>query len=255
MATMIFAGGRLLSRDATAALIGHNGGPEPTPFEAFETHIGDLFEEAKNHLDGAGVNTDAEAEAVSKLLDLIRTASKDADKARTEEKKPHDEAAKAVQAKWKPLLERAELAVTTCKKALAPFLAQKEAEARAAAELARQAAEEKARQAAEAMRAAELTNLEAREEAEALVKDARRAEAAASKAEKARPQASGGARAVTLRTTYRPELVSPSDALKHYVATRPDAIKACLQHLAETDVREGKRALPGFTIHEEKVVV
>lgn len=234
---------------------GHNNPPEPTAFEAFETHIGDLFEEAKNHLDGAGVNTDAEAEAVSKLLDLIRTASKDADKARVEEKKPHDDAGKAVQAKWKPLLERAELAVTTCKKALAPFLAQKEAEARAAAELARQAAEEKARQAAEAMRAAELTNLEAREHAEALVKDARRAEAAANKAEKARPQAAGGARAVTLRTTYRPELVSPSDALKHYVATRPDAIKACLQQLAETDVREGKRALPGFTIHEEKVVV
>jgi hypothetical protein len=235
--------------------LGHNQPPEPTAFDAFTAHIGDLFEEAKNHLDGAGINSEAEAEAVSKLLDLIRTASKDADKARTEEKKPHDDAAKAVQARWKPLLEKADLAVSTCKKALAPWLEKKDAEARAIAEAARQAAEQAARQAAEAMRAAHVSNLEAREDAEALVKDAAKAEAAAARAEKARPQAAGGARAVTLRTTYRPELTNPSDALKHYVATNPEAIKACLQRLAEVDVREGKRQLPGFTIHEERTVV
>lgn len=236
---------------------GHNGPPpdEPNPFEAFDIHLSDLLEEARHFLDGAGIQSDPEAEAVSKLLDLIRTAAKDADKARAAEKKPHDDAAKAVQAKWKPLLERAELAVDTCKRVLSPWLQKKEAEARAAAEAARQEAERKAQEAAAAMRQTDVTDLAAREQAETLVKDAQRAQADASRAEKVRPQATGGARATTLRTSYRPELVSPGDALRHYLKARPDQIKACLQQLAEVDVRNGARALPGFTIHEEKTVV
>lgn len=234
---------------------GHNNPPEASPFEAFTAHIGDLFEEAKNFLDGAAIDSEDAAKAVSALLDQIRTAGKDADKARAEEKKPHDDAAKAVQAKWKPLLERAELAVDTCKKVLAPWLMKKEAEARAVAGAARREAEARAAAADAAMRAAPVTDLAAREEAEALVKDAKRADAEANKAEKARPQANGGARATTLRTSYRPELTDASAALRHYVATRPDEIKACLQRLAEVDVREGKRALPGFTIHEARSVV
>lgn len=237
------------------ASLGHNNPPEPSPFEAFTAHIGDLFEEAKNFLDGAGVNSDAEAEVVSRLLDEIRKAAKDADKARAEEKKPHDDAAKAVQARWKPILERADLAVDTCKRVLAPWLAKKEAEARAAAEAARREAEEKARAAEAAMRASAETDLAAREQAEALLKAAKQADRDATRAEKARPQATGGARATTLRTIYRPELTEPSAALRHYVATQPDEIKACLLRLAEIDVRGGKRTIPGFTVHEEKSVV
>jgi hypothetical protein len=224
-------------REAPATL-GHNNPPEPSSFEGFDIHLTDLFEEAKHFLDGSGVNSDAEAEAVSKLLDLIRTTSKDADKARAAEKKPHDDAGKAVQAKWKPLLDRADMAVDTCKRVLAPWLAKKEAEARAAAEAARKEAEARAAAAAEA-----------------LVKDAKKANADANRAEKARPQAAGGARATTLRSYFTAELTDARSALAHYVATNPGAIKSALQALADTDVREGKRAIPGFIIHEEKRVV
>lgn len=237
------------------AEIGHNGAPEESPFEAFGAHIGDLFEEARNFLDGSGVNTEAEAEAVSKLLDMIRTAAKDADKARAAEKKPHDDAGKAVQAKWKPLLDRAELAVDTCKKVLTPWLQKLEADRRAEAERARQDAEAKAAEAAEAMRTTSLADLDGREEAERLVKDAKRAEADATRAEKARPQAAGGARATTLRVSYRPELVNASEALKHFVRVRPDDVKDALLELARIEVRNGARILPGFTIHAEQSVV
>lgn len=239
---------------AATATIGHNK-PPVDPFEAFDLHLGDLFMEARNHLDGAGVQSDAEAEAVSKLLDLIRTAGKDADKARAAEKKPHDDAGKAVQAKWKPLLDRADMAVDTCKRVLTPWLQKKAAEQSAAAEAARFEAERRATLAAEAMRQASVNDLAAREAAEELVKDAAKAEAAANRADKARPQATGGARATTLRTTYRPELIDASAALRHYVATNPDAIKACLLGLAETDVRAGKHQIPGFTVHAEQTVV
>lgn len=235
--------------------IGHNAAPPESPFDGFATHINDLFEEAKHFLDGEGVDSEGEAEAVSKLLDLIRTASKDADKARAEEKRPHDDAGKAVQAKWKPLLERADLAVETCKRALSPWLQAQESAKRAAAELARQEAEAKAKAAQEALAQASATDLAAQEQAEALVKDAKRAETAANKAEKDRPAATGGARATTLRTYYRPELVSPKAALIHYAETHPDDLKAFLLSLAETDVREGKRQIPGFVIYEEKRVV
>jgi hypothetical protein len=241
---------------ATApAKAGHNNPPKDDPFEAFTAHIGDLFEEAKNFLDGEAIDSDAQADAVSKLLEMLRTAAKDADKARSAEKKPHDDAAKAVQAKWKPLLDKADLAVTTCKRVLAPWLQAKEAVARAAAEVARAAAEAKAHAAAEAMRQTTLDDLAGREQAEALVRDAEDAEAAARRAEKVRPQAAGDTRAVTLRTRYRPELINASEALRHYVATNPDAIKACLLSLAETDVRSGKHQIPGFTIHEDRSVV
>lgn len=234
---------------------GHNNPPEESAFDGFLAHIGDLFDEAKNFLDGAGVNSDAEAEAVARLMDDIRKAHKDADRARAEEKKPHDDAAKAVQARWKPLLERAELAVDTCKKALAPWLKAKAEEQRLAAEKARQEAEEKAKAAAEAARATTLDDLAGREAAEGLIADAKKAEAEAAKAEKARPQATGGARAATLRTTYRPELINASEALKHFVRIRPDDVKAALQHLAEVEVRNGARELPGFVIHAEQSVV
>jgi hypothetical protein len=234
---------------------GANNPPEPSPFEGFDIHLTDLFEEAKNFLDGSGVNSDAEAEAVSKLLDMIRTAAKDADKARAAEKKPHDDAGKAVQAKWKPLLDRADMAVNTCKRVLAPWLTKKEAEARAVAEEARREAEARQAAAAEAVRQADLNDFAARDAAEALVKDAKKANADANRAEKARPQAAGGARATTLRSYFTAELTDARSALAHYVATNPEAIKACLQGLADTDVREGKRQIPGFTVHEEKRVV
>lgn len=237
--------------------LGANNPPAdaPDPFAAFSVHIEDLMETARGFLDGEPIDSEALATKVSQLLDECRTAGKDADKARAEEKKPHDEAAKAVQAKWKPLIDRAALAADACKKALAPWLAKKEAEARAAAEKARQEAEAKAAEAAAAMRAADSTDLAAREEAEAKVQEARRAEAAANKAEKVRSVATGGARATTLRTSYRPELTNAADALRHYVKARPEEIKACLLRLAEVDVRNGARSLPGFTIHATQQVV
>jgi hypothetical protein len=237
------------------AVIGANGPPDESAFAGFHAHIGDLFDEAKNFLDGQGVNSDAESEAVAKLMDAIRTAAKDADKARAAEKKPHADAAKAVDTKWKPLLDRAELAVDACKKALAPWLAKKAHEQRELAEQARQEAAAKAKAAAEAMRTTTLDDLAGREQAEALVADAKRADADATKAEKARPQAAGGSRAATLRTSYRPELTNAGEALRHYVKTRPDELKACLLHLAEVDVRNGARSLPGFIIHAEQTVV
>lgn len=236
------------------AVIGANN-PPVDPFDGFKAHFEDLRTEAGNWLDGTAIETQAQADEVSRLMDEFRKASKDADKARAEEKKPHDDAAKAVQAKWKPLLDSAELAVTLCKKTLAPWLQKLEDEKRAAAEAARKEAEEKAAAAAAAMRAASDTDLGAREAADALVEQAKAAELAANRAEKDRAHASGGSRATTLRSYFTPVLTDPKAALMHYVARRPDDVKEFLVGLAKQEVAAGSRAIPGFEVQEERRVV
>lgn len=234
--------------------IGANN-PPVDPFDGFSVHITDLLDEAKNHLDGGGVENAGQADAVSALLDMLRKASKDADAARAAEKKPHDDAAKAVQAKWKPLLDRAELAMTTCKSALAPWLRKLEDEKRALAEAARKEAEARVAAAAEAIRQANASDLAAREQAEALVQEAARAEQAAHRAEGDKAHAKGAARATGLRSYFTPVLIDPKAALQHYVTTNPQAIKDYLLTLAKADVQAGKRQIAGFTITEERRVV
>ncbi len=244
-----------IAADVDRLGIGGNLPPEPSPHDAFTAHIDDLFAEACNFLDGAEIASEGEANAVSALLDQIRKASKDADKARAEEKKPHDDAAKAVQARWKPLLDKADLAVNAAKKALAPWLMKVEAENRAKAEAARKEAEEKAAAARAALAVVDTSNLAAQAEAEALVKDAAKAEKFATKAEGAKAHATGGARAVGLRSYFHPELIDPAEALAHYRATQPGALRAFLLSLAETDVANGARKLPGFDVIETRRAV
>lgn len=242
-----------MADDNPRAIIGANN-PPADPFDAFAAHIEDLFAEASNFLDGTGVENEGQASAVAVLMDQLRKAAKDADKARAEEKRPHDDAAKAVQAKWKPLLDKADLATTTAKKALAPWLQKLEDEKRAAAEAARAEADRKAAEAAEAVRQAQSLDLAAQAQAEALLKDAKRSEAAANKAANDKAHAHGGARAAHLRSYWTAVLTDPRTALGHYVATRPDDIKTFLLKLATEDVAAGKRTVPGFSITEERKV-
>lgn len=237
------------------ALPGHNSPPEPTPFDLAEEEINGLYGEAKNFLDGVGVRSQAEADGVSKILDALRSAEKIADAARKKEKFPHDQAAKAVQEKWLPLLTRVELASQVCKDALTPWLEKVEALKREAAESARRIADEKARVAQEAIRAARDTDLEQREAAEALLRDARKADTFANRAEKDKAAARGGARAVTLHTTWRPVIANARDAAKHYWGERRTECETFFLSLAEADVRAGKRTIPGFDIVEEKRAV
>lgn len=235
--------------------LGHNHPPEPTPFDAIKVHVDDLMETARGFLDGSEINTQAEADAVSKLMDEARKASKAADNARAEEKKPHDEAAKAVQAKWKPLMESADRAVGLCKQALAPYLEALEAEKRRVADEARRVAEEAAQRAAQAARDAAATDLEAQEQAAALAKDASKAAGVAKRAEGDKAHGAGGARATTLRTTYRPVLIDRRAACAHYYAINPEAFDGLLMQLAATDVRASKHTIPGFDVIPERSVV
>lgn len=238
------------------ATIGHNNPPPPTPYEQAEKEITDLYGEATLWLDGAVVDNQDLADGLGNLLNLIRAAEKKADTARKEEKQPHMDAAKAVDDKYRPLIEQAKRATDGCKAALAPWLAKVEAEKRAREEAARREAEEKARLAREALQSADVFNLAEREHAESLVKAAKKAEAKAKAAAKDGAKAGGAiGRVATLRTTYTPVLTDAREAIRHYWLANNAEIIELLRELAAKDVRAGKREIPGFRIEEQTTVV
>src|SRR3546814_2899682 len=81
---------------------------------------------------------------------------------------------------------------------------------------------------------------------------AEKAEREAAKADKTKAHASGGSRAIGLRTYYTAELVDPVAAVKHYKQAQPDALKAWLLDQGQKDVSAGKRAIPGFAIKADR---
>jgi hypothetical protein len=233
-----------------------------TPFDAVSTDAEDLLTEAHAWADGTSVETQAQADEVSRLIEALRLNDKAADDARKEENKPHDEAKARVQEKYAPLYAPATnknpgkvpKAITALKATLAPYLRKLEDEKREAERIAREEADRKAQEAAEALRAASAGNLAEQEQAEAIAKAADEAQKAAKAAAQDKAHATGGSRAMGLRTRWTATLTDPQAAARHYWTVNPDAFTALLQKLADDDVRAGKRAVPGFTVTEERVL-
>ncbi len=239
------------------AEIGHNK-PPLSPFEAVSLHIDDLMTEARNWCDGAKVENQAQADMVSRLIEDFRLAHQAADDARKTENIPFDEGKAEVQARYAPLISDTKaqtgkivMATNALKAALKPFLDAERARKAAIELAAQQEAQRAAEAAAAAMRASAPDNLEKREAAEALVETARLAEKAAVRAGNDKAQAHGGSRALGLKTYFRAEMIAPGEALRHYAVERNAELKTFLMGLAEADVREGKRQIPGFKVIED----
>jgi len=236
------------------------GANNPPPFEAIKVHVADLETEARNWADGTAIANQAQADAVAKLIDDFRAAAKAADEARKEEASPFDIGKAAVQEKYAPLVADTKAmrgSIPRClealKATLTPWLQRLERERLEAERKAREEADRQAREAAEAMRAS-AANIEAREAAEALVKAAEDSTRSADRLAKAKAHATGDGRAIGLRKSYRAVMTDRRAALAHYAILRPDDIMACLQRLADLDVRDGRRYVPGFDVIEETKV-
>ncbi len=251
-----------MSAAAALAPIGHNQPPEPTPFDLSRDEIDGLYGEAQHWLDAGGIKSAADAEGVSKLLDLLRKAIKRADERRIAEAKPHDDAKAEIQARYGALIQdnksgkgKAVLAAEVCKAALTAWLERQEAEKQAAAAAARHEADEWAREAALALQLSKPSDLEEREHAENLAQEARRAEVAAGRAEKDRASARGGTRAVTLRAAYRADITDATAFARWAWANCRGELTAALAVIASRQVAAGTRAIPGVTIHEDRKAV
>lgn len=246
----------LTAQGATEVLppsIGHNN-PPATPYEALKAHIDDLYDEARNFLDGEPIANEEQARAVSKILDDARKARAAADEQRKLEARPFDEGKAAVQKRWTPLTDdkkgRCALIADTCKQALAPYLLKQEQEKRAAAEAATQEAE---RQAAAARKASEMARSDdLADQATARILQ-ENAAAAAKKAEqlgKQRAQVSGGSRATSLRSSWKAEITDPVLFGKWAWEHRRDEYLEFLTGLAERECRHGPKDIPGVKVNE-----
>ena len=227
----------------------------PDPFEGFKLELDSLFEEAQNYLDGQPIENQEQAADISRILSRLRKATKDADDYRKAEKRPHDEAAAAVQAKWNPPIQRAKLAEETQNTARAASVRTLDVALRGGGYAARQEAARQAEAAAQAARQAKPDDLAGQTTARVLQENAAAAQKQADKLDKARAQVRGGERAVSLRSVWTPTLTDPCAALKHYRERQPDELKAWLLSQAEKDVRAGARSIPGFEISETKKAV
>lgn len=240
------------------AVMGGNNPPEPTTFETIKTHMEDLLVEAHNWADGTEVTTQAQADEAGRLISDLEQAARAAEAQRVAEKKPLDDQVAEIQARYNAYIAdrknkvpgKVWKAVDALKATVKPYLDKLEAERLAKAEEARQAAQKAAEEAAESARAAQASDLGAQEAAEAKIAEARAMESAARSLETSRVQLHGGERAKGLRTTWTPVLADPGAALRHYIAQRPDDVKAVLLGWAKSDVANGARKLPGFDIIE-----
>jgi hypothetical protein len=221
---------------------------------------------AREFLDAAGAWLDVKEiqteEQAGKLTDFIagvKAVAKNVDADRTTDKKPHDDAGKAVQAAYKPILDALNKAISRVEPMQRSWLKKVEERQRAEAERLRKEAEAAARAAEEQSRKAGSRNDVAGEaEAEAAAKRAAEMQKEAAGAAKSKAQvgsASGGARTTSLRKTKD---VRITNARTLFLAVQNDAeIQECLTRVARRIVRakDFSGDLPGVEIFETEKAV
>ena len=224
-------------------------GANMSPAEIIFGEIDAFYDEAGNWADGSDIENDEQLEAVDTLDKALLKAGQEADRLRIEAKKPHDDAAQAVQDTFNPYVQKGKGKVDMARAALnvprTKYKAAKAAEAAAIAAKARAEFEEQQRIAREAMQASS-GNLEAREQAEQQQTAAKAAEKIMKKAEKAATTGTG------LRTYWDTAVTDPRALAAHYWKTRSADVDAFFLSLAKSDVHNGARSLPGCAITEQK---
>nr|WP_111299397.1 hypothetical protein [Paracoccus saliphilus] len=248
--------------DQAVAGIGHNN---PLPYDAeaaakLEGRVHELADAGGAWLDKGKVEDDEQAGKLNDFLTQARTCARDIEAARKEAKKPHDDAAKAVDVKFKTLAAPLEKLGLSLKSILTAFAAEKQ----------RQLDEERRRQQEEARRKQEEADrlrreAEARNDviAQAAAEEAakaaeKEAKAAAKPARAQIASATGGGRTMATRTTYKAEVENMNRAFSFFRdhAEHGPKIRALFEQLAEAErrSRDGAKEIPGITFQEIRSV-
>lgn len=221
------------------AVTGHNNPPayDFDILEKFAETTDEFLRVTKKWLSLEQIETEEHASQITDQIDGLRGLYKKVDTARADAKKPHDEAGKAVQAAFKPLLDKLTKAADVLKPKLAAYASKKmriEAEAKRKAE---EAAKRAADEAAERARLAELEgDIGARVEAEEAQKAAEKAQKdAARKVDTGIKSASGAGRTMSLRKVKDVEITNINVLFMHY-RNHPDVLDV-LRRLATAEVR------------------
>jgi hypothetical protein len=200
-----------------------NNAPDDQSFEGLKDRIEDLARDAQALIDAGPAPDQSAADRASDLANRLAELQKQADAARAAEKRPFDEAALAVQAKWKPLLGAADIYRRIKAAVITPFLVAEDAKRRAAEAAQRKAAEEAAKAGTPMPEPATM--------------------------QRNAPKAgSNGRRSVALRTV-KVVTISDREALLTFFADN-DQVTELLQKLAEKATAAGVK-VPGVTVTEE----
>lgn len=226
------------------AKIGDNNPPEAIgAFDAMAKHIDDLVDLAASCLTGEPIITQPQADAVDELLEDIKKAYKAADACRDAEKRPHLEAGRAVDALWKPLLNKADIAKKTAQDALTPYRLAQQAIRESEAQKKREEAAALEAEAQRAFAASQVTDLDARIAADALLEEARKSTAAANRVEKA---------ATGLRTSWTGHVTDYGAAISWLKTHRAADLKAAVDELIRREINTGARVITGVVIETIK---
>lgn len=96
---------------------------DPDSIEALTERLDDLAREAEKLIEAGAAKTQAASDQAADLADRLRGIEKRADELRDKEKRPHMDAATAVQKKWAPIVVRADDCKARLKKVVVtPFL-------------------------------------------------------------------------------------------------------------------------------------
>jgi hypothetical protein len=235
--------------DTSTQFNGHNGGPPLIDATDIFRVIEDLFSEARNWCDGEPITSEQMHDAVTKLYDGLHDAGKRADELRKEEKKPLDDAIKAIQDRYNIYIQPKKGKVDLGKAALGDMLAAwRAAVAKQKEEVARKAREEADRKAAEAQAAirASSGNLAEREVAEEMLKEAKQADRFAKRQDKAATTGTG------LRSVWVATSTDWEAGLDWAYGRDPVRFKELVQQMANEAVRTGARSVPGFKVWEDR---
>lgn len=234
--------------------IGHNMPDDP--FEALKAELEGEVEIARDLLKKPVENSD-DADKVANFANRVSAINKKADELFTVEKRPHLEAGRAVDEKWRPVRETAKVLASQLKAHVEKFLKEERERERERQRIAaedaaakRRAAEEAAKKAADVSPNPDDPEMIARQqEAERLKEEALKAEREAAER---RVQAGRTGSKVSLRTVKSARIVD-YDKLVEALKGR-DEMKELVQSLANRSARSGVD-LPGMEIvTEEKAV-
>ena len=209
--------------------IGHNAPPDE--FQMLEEDIESAASDALRWLESVGeLERDEDADKAANWRDALKKRAKKAEALRKDEKQPHMDAAREVDQKFKPIIDRAEKSAKTLADALT--------------RLGRRRQEEERRKAEEARRAAE----EARKKAEAENAPPPKPEP---EPQPAKPQFGGQTgRKVGMRTRHVAEITDYRAALEHF-ADHPDVV-AVVERLCNAEARSRTRKpIQGVEYKEE----
>ena len=97
--------------------------PEDNSFEALRNAINEMSLHGEARLSQPMISNQDEGDRIANFVGELSDLHRRANEARSNEKRPHDDAAKAVQAKWKPWVDKAETLYKALKRQLlTPFL-------------------------------------------------------------------------------------------------------------------------------------